>query len=270
MTAGIERIPSIICGDITIKSDQPFYIGGPCTIESETQILTTAEHVAEQGANAIRGGAFKIRTHPESYRGLGLKGISLLLRAGQLTNLPVVTEITTESQIPQIIQEIENHNNHPLIVQIGSRNSQNTPLLNAVGKTGLPVLLKRGFGNTIKETLSASDYITQGGSPVLICERGIRTWSSESGVGRFTPDLFSIPLLQKEGFLVIWDPSHSTGRSDWVESTALAGMAMGSNGLIVEVHPQPEKALCDGAQALTFNQYSTMMAKLKQIKTILK
>jgi 3-deoxy-7-phosphoheptulonate synthase len=262
--------PIKICGKIIISRNKTFNIAGPCAIESKQQLFSTAKHVAKKGADALRGGAFKARTHPNSFQGLGLKGIHLLLEAGFLTKLPIVTEVLTESQIPQIISAAKKYHNHPIIWQIGSRNAQNTALLRTVGKTGKPVLLKRGFGMTIKETQSAATYITQGGSPVIICERGIRTWSNQANAGRFTPDLFAIPTLQKAGFPVIWDPSHCTGRSDWVESTALAGVAMGCNGLIVEVHPRPNKALCDGPQALTFKQYSTMMIKIKKIKPILK
>lgn len=265
-----KEIQPINVGDITIKPDKNIMIAGPCAIESNTQITTIAQAVVEMGADFIRGGAYKPRTNPDSFQGLGEDGLRYIFEAGRKHCVPVVTEVMNESQIA-VIKNVAY--GHPFIFQVGSRNAQNYDLLKAVGETGIPVLLKRGKGSNIEEMLGAAKYVTGGGSPVLMCERGIVSFDSGDpykAAGRFTPDLLAILRFQEQGFITIFDPSHAAGRSDHVVPLALAGMAIGANGLIVEVHHDACNALCDGMQALNFDQFQQLINQAKAIEQILR
>ncbi len=245
-------------GDITISNDKCTYIAGPCSVENEEQIFTVAEHVVKNGATILRGGAYKPRTSPSAFQGLGVEGLNLLFSAGKKMNVPVLTEVMDASQIETIINA---SGGHPFIFQIGARNALNYFLLREVGKTGIPVLLKRGKGALVSEMISASEYITSGGSPVIMCERGIMTFSSAGGVGRFTADHMAILKFQEAGFLTIFDPSHPAGKKEYVEPLALSGVALGANGIVVEVHNNPSVALSDKDQALNLNDFSNLMRK---------
>ncbi|MBI2995100.1 MAG: 3-deoxy-7-phosphoheptulonate synthase [Candidatus Melainabacteria bacterium] len=254
-------------GDITINPGKNFYIAGPCAIESESQIFTIAEHVVKSGATLFRGGAYKPRTSPDSFQGLGTLGLELLFSAGNKFNVPVVTEVIDASQISTITSASKGH---PFIFQIGSRNAQNYFLLKEVGKTGIPVLLKRGKGSTVDEMVLAAEYAKAGGSPVLMCERGITTFSSASGTGRFTADHIAILKFQEAGFITIFDPSHPAGKKEYVTPLALSGIALGANGLIIEVHNNPKAALCDKQQALELDDFKKLMEKVKNIEMALR
>jgi len=253
-------------GDVTISSDKHTYIAGPCSVENEEQIFTVAEHVIKNGATILRGGAYKPRTSPTAFQGLGEKGLNLLFSAGKEFNVPVLTEVMDSSQIDTIIKA---SCGHPFIFQIGARNALNYFLLREVGKTGMPVLLKRGKGAMVSEMISASEYITIGGSPVIMCERGIMSFSSASGIGRFTADHMAILKFQEAGFLTIFDPSHPAGKREYVTPLALSAVALGANGTVVEVHNNPSVALSDKDQALTLEDFSLLMRKAKGIEMAL-
>lgn len=258
-----ERVRQPInVGDITIKPDELTVMAGVCAVESEKQTMSTAKHVVTQGADILRGGAFKPRTSPDSFQGLGLEGLRILFEAGRIYEIPVVTEVMEKGQIGSIREAARGH---PFIFQIGTRNAQNYPLLTAVGETGYPVLLKRGRGAKVTEMISAAQYVMRGGSPVIMCERGIAT---HSDVGRNTPDLNAIFKFQEKGFLAVLDPSHAAGRNDWAMRLALAGVAAGSDGILVEVNPTCD-ALCDGNQALSFEQFTALMDTIRGISSIL-
>ena len=262
-----RMINKIQVGDITISKENPVYIAGPCAVESEEQIFSIAKFVTKCGANFLRGGAFKPRTSPYSFQGLGEKGLEILFNAAKECNIPVVTEVLDKDQIKLVIKAASGH---PFIFQIGSRNAQNYSLLTEVGKSGYPVLLKRGKGTTVEEMVGASEYITKEGSQVIMCERGISTFSSASGCGRNTADHIAVLKFQEAGFLTIFDPSHAAGSTEYVIPLALSGVALGAEGLIVEVHNDPNKALCDGKQALSFDNFSELMKNVKEIEKILK
>jgi 3-deoxy-7-phosphoheptulonate synthase len=232
-------------------------MAGPCSVESRDMLLQTAEAVAAAGATILRGGAFKPRTSPYSFQGLGVEGLKYLAEARQATGLPVVTEVMEPSQV-EIVAE------HADILQVGTRNMQNYSLLTAVGKAGKPVMLKRGFGATIEEWLMAAEYIMSAGQAnVILCERGIRTFETYT---RNTLDLTAVPLLHHLTHLpVIVDPSHATGKRWLVRPMALAAVAAGADGIMVEVHPNPDEALSDGEQSLTFDQFRSMAHALKHI-----
>lgn len=256
-----EREP-IIVGDITLRPNKPTIMAGPCAVESEDQTMSTAEAVVSAGAAILRGGAFKPRSDPESFQGLGVAGLEILFNAGRTFGVPVITEVMDKDQIPLIREASKGH---PFIFQIGSRNALNYTLLKAVGETGIPVMLKRGMGTKVDEMVKASRYITRGGSPILLCERGIATLSD---AGRYTPDLNAVLMFQQQQFLTIFDPSHPAGRNDWVTHLALAGVAVGADGLIVEVNPTCD-AKCDGKQALSFTQFAGLMERIKGISQII-
>ncbi|MDR2457964.1 MAG: 3-deoxy-7-phosphoheptulonate synthase [Clostridiales Family XIII bacterium] len=234
---------------------------GPCSIESESQILSIAKAVKRAGASALRGGAFKPRTSPYAFQGLGVNGLELLEIAREKTGLPIVTEIISIADIPTFEEKVD-------IIQIGARNMQNFQLLREVGEIDKPVLLKRGLSNTIEELLMAAEYLLYGGkAKVILCERGIRTFESAT---RNTLDLSAIPVLRKKTHLpVVVDPSHGTGYWDLVPPMALAATAAGADGLIIEVHNQPEVALCDGQQSLTPELFSKLMKQIKKIREVL-
>jgi len=245
---------TITVGGVTIGGGRTVVMAGPCAVESEEQIMATAQAVKAAGASILRGGAFKPRTSPYSFRGLGKDGLKLLAQAGKATGLPVVTEVLTVRDVELVAQ-------HADILQIGTRNAQNFVLLEEVGKTGKPVLLKRGMGAQVQEWLLAADYIlAQGNRQVILCERGIRTFEAAT---RFTFDINAIPLVKRLSHLpVVADPSHGTGKWYLVEPVALAAIAAGADGLLIEVHPNPDHALSDGAQSLTFANFERMMERV--------
>jgi len=232
-------------------------IAGPCSVESWTQILATAQGVKKAGAGVLRGGAYKPRTSPYTFQGLEEKGLELLKRARERTGLPVVTELTKESALELVAR-------HADMIQIGARNMQNFDLLKAVGQVDKPVLLKRGMASTIREWLMSAEYIlSQGNMNVILCERGIRTFETET---RNTLDLSAVAVLKRETHLpVIVDPSHATGNRQYVEDMALAAVAAGADGLMIEVHPNPHEALSDGAQSLTLNEFAALMNRVRAV-----
>lgn len=232
-------------------------MGGPCSVESEEQIVSCARAVRDAGGTALRGGAFKPRTSPYAFQGMKEDGLKLLALARQETGLAVVTEVMSPEDVELVAKYAD-------ILQIGARNMQNYRLLEAVGRSGRAVLLKRGPSATIEEWLLAAEYILNEGNPdVMLCERGIRTFESHT---RFTLPLATVPYLHRKTHLpVIVDPSHGTGHSYLVTDMAAASIAVGADGLIVEMHPNPEKALSDGYQSLDFGQFATMMKKCKVI-----
>ena len=232
-------------------------IAGPCSVESREQILETAQIVKDAGATGLRGGAFKPRTSPYSFQGLKEKGLELLAEARAKTGLAVVTEVMAPEQVPLVAR-------YANVMQVGARNMQNYPLLEAVGEAGLPVLLKRGPSATMDEFLLAAEYILNtGNTRVMLCERGIRTFEDHT---RFTLSLATVPFLQQTTHLpIVVDPSHSTGKASLVATMARAAVAAGADGLIVEVHPHPEKALSDGFQALTPAALRQMMVECRKV-----
>ncbi len=223
-------------------------IAGPCTVESREQIMQTARAVSEGGATLLRGGAYKPRTSPYAFQGLGQEGLRLLAEAKAETGLPVVTELMDPADIEAVVEVAD-------VVQIGARNMQNYPLLAEIGRCGKPALLKRGLSSTIEELLMAAEYILKEGNPdVILCERGIRTFESAY---RFTLDLMAVPVLKELSHLpVIVDPSHAAGRRELVTPLSLAAAAVGADGIIVEVHPNPEEAICDGPQQLRTAEFA--------------
>ena len=234
-------------------------IAGPCSVESEEQIITVAKAVKKSGATMLRGGAFKPRTSPYAFQGLKNQGIELLLKAKKETGLPIVTELLNINDI-DLFEDVD-------VIQIGARNMQNFELLKEVGKTGKPILLKRGLANTLQELLMSAEYImAEGNNKVILCERGIRTFETMT---RNTLDLSAIPALKEKTHLpIIVDPSHSTGVSKFVPSMSLASVGAGADGLIIEVHNNPKKAWCDGAQSLDLEQFDNLMTKIKQMLSI--
>ena len=232
-------------------------IAGPCSVESEEQILSIARDIKGSGATFLRGGAFKPRTSPYAFQGLGLDGLDLLKIARQKTGLPIVTEIMSPEYLQAFADDVD-------VIQIGARNMQNFPLLKEVGALKKPVLLKRGLSSTIKELLMAAEYVMSGGcKEVILCERGIRTFETET---RNTLDLSAIPVLRQKTHLpIIVDPSHATGYWHLVEPMALAAVAAGADGLIIEVHNMPQCALCDGQQSLTPEVFHSLMKKIDKV-----
>jgi 3-deoxy-7-phosphoheptulonate synthase len=244
-------------GDIAIGSGTVVMMAGPCTIESEEQMMAGARAVKEAGARILRGGAFKPRTSPYAFQGLGLEGLKYLRRAGQEYGMATITEVMDHHDVDMVAEYVD-------VLQIGARNMQNYPLLTAVGRTNHPVLLKRGPSATIDEWLQASECILQGNPNVMLCERGVhpldRTYT------RYTLDLSAAPVARSISHLpVIVDPSHACGNWHLVASMSLAAVAAGADGLIVEVHPEPSKALCDGAQSLRPDRFSKLMEDLARV-----
>src|SRR6476660_624925 len=230
-------------------------MAGPCSVESEKQIMQAAEGVAAAGAKILRGGAFKPRTSPYDFQGMEEEGLKLLRKAKEVTGLATITEVMSDRDVDLIAQYAD-------VMQVGARNMQNFMLLKALGKCGRPVLLKRGLSGTIKELLMSAEYIVAHGNPnVILCERGIRTIETEM---RNTGDIAAIPALKEVTRLpVVLDPRHATGKRSLVPAVSRAGVAIGADGLIVEVHPSPEKAISDGAQSLDLPQFEKMMRELK-------
>lgn len=240
-------------GGHKIGGDNFTVIAGPCSVESEEQIIAVANAVKKAGAKLLRGGAFKPRTSPYAFQGLKDTGIELLLKAKAETGLPIVTELLSVSHL-DLFKDVD-------IIQIGARNMQNFELLKEVGKTGKPILLKRGLANTLQELLMSAEYImAEGDCQVILCERGIRTFETMT---RNTLDLSAVPALKEKTHLpIIIDPSHSTGIAKFVEPMSLASVGAGADGLIIEVHNDPIHALCDGAQSLDPEQFETLMGKI--------
>ncbi len=235
-------------------------IAGPCSVESEEQIIEVARAVKAAGATMLRGGAFKPRTSPYDFQGLKAEGLELLLEAKKATGLPIVTEIMNAEHIP-LFEDVD-------VIQVGARNMQNFELLKELGHLNKPILLKRGLANTIKELLMSAEYIMSGGNEnIILCERGIRTFETYT---RNTLDLSVIPVLHNLTHLpVVVDPSHATGHANLVEPMAMAATAGGADGLMIEVHNNPALALCDGAQSLTPAQFSNVMTKVKKIREVI-
>ena len=236
-------------------------IAGPCSVETPEQICLVAEEVKKAGAGLLRGGAFKPRTSPYSFQGLHGEGIKLLLEAKKQTGLPIVTEIMNYDDI-DLFEEVD-------VIQVGARNMQNFELLKQLGKLNKPILLKRGLANTIEEWLMSAEYIMAGGNEnVILCERGIRTFETKT---RNTLDLSAVPMIKKLSPLpVIIDPSHATGLPWMVEPMTLAAIAAGADGVMIEVHNDPPKALCDGAQSLRPDQFAELMQKVKKLSAFMK
>ena len=231
-------------------------MAGPCSVESEEQVVEIAKAVKKSGANFLRGGAFKPRTSPYSFQGLELEGLELLKIAKQETHLPIVTELMSTAYLDKFVEDVD-------VIQIGARNMQNFDLLKEVGKTKTPVLLKRGMSSTIEEWLMSAEYIMAGGNEnVILCERGIRTFETAT---RNTLDLSAVPVIKQKSHLpIIIDPSHATGKRDLVEPLAKAAMAVGADGLMIEVHNNPEKALCDGKQSIKPDAFDKIMQTVKK------
>ena len=244
-----------ISDDVVIGGNQVIMMAGPCSVESEQQILESAIAVKKAGAHILRGGAFKPRTSPYSFQGLEEDGLKLLAKARELTGLPFVTEVINPESADMVAQYAD-------ILQIGARNSQNFALLKKVGQLKKPVLLKRGMSMTIQEFLMSAEYImSEGNQSVILCERGIRTFETAT---RNTLDLSAIPVLKEKTHLpIVIDPSHATGNHHYVASMCYAAVAAGADGLIVEVHPDPEHASSDGPQSLKPAKFAAMMEKLK-------
>ncbi|MDQ7803627.1 3-deoxy-7-phosphoheptulonate synthase [Amycolatopsis sp. A133] len=244
----------VTLGPATIGDGSVAVIAGPCAVETPEQMTATAALVAEHGAVALRGGVFKPRTSPHSFQGLGFGGLDLLVEARKRTGLPFVTEVVDVEHVKRLADVVDGF-------QIGARNMQNFALLSAVGQTGLPVVLKRGFGCTVEETLAAGEYLLfEGNDQVVLCERGIRTFEPSA---RFTLDLTAVALWKQRTHLpVIVDPSHSGGRPELVEPLSLAAIAAGADALLIDVHVQPEQALCDADQALRPDQFAGLMTRL--------
>ena len=243
-----------------VGGDNFSLIAGPCTVESRDQLLTTAHAVADAGASMLRGGAYKPRSSPYSFQGLGQEGLRLLAEAKAQTGLPIVTELMDARDVEAIVEVAD-------VIQIGARNMQNYPLLAELGRVGLPVLLKRGLSATLEELLMAAEYILKEGNPnVMLCERGIRTFETAY---RFTLDITAIPMLKELSHLpVIVDPSHAPGLRDLVLPLSLAAAAAGADGIIVEVHPNPEEAICDGPQQLYADQFADYVEHVERAAAV--
>ena len=244
-------------GGVKIGDGNFAVIAGPCSVESEEQICEIAQSVKKSGANMLRGGAFKPRTSPYDFQGLHADGIELLLKAKKLTGLPVVTELMDLSHL-EFFNEVD-------VIQVGARNMQNMELLKALGKTNKPILLKRGLANTAKELLLSAEYIMAGGNErVILCERGIRTFETAT---RNTLDIAAVPVLKELSHLpVIIDPSHACGISKYIKPLSLAAAAAGADGLIIEVHNDPEHALCDGPQSLTPDRFDDVLKSVMKVR----
>jgi 3-deoxy-7-phosphoheptulonate synthase len=245
---------AIKANGLEIGGGEFMVVAGPCSVESEKQILETAEGVAAAGARMLRGGAFKPRTSPYDFQGLELEGLKLLRKAKQATGLGIVTEIMSDRDVEMVAEYTD-------VMQVGARNMQNFALLKSLGGCGRPVLLKRGMSSTIKELLMSAEYVVAHGNPnVILCERGIRTFETAT---RNTCDIAAVPVLNELTHLpVMLDPSHATGKRSLVPALARAAVAIGADGLLVEVHPCPEKAASDGAQSLTLESFAEMMRSL--------
>lgn len=250
--------PTVVkVGNVEIGGDKLVIMSGPCAVESEEQVMETALAIKKAGAQILRGGAYKPRTSPYSFQGMEEDGLRLMKEARDTTGLPVVCEVTSQAAVETAVKYVD-------MLQIGARNMQNFYLLKEVGKSGLPVLLKRGLSATFDEWLNAAEYILAEGNPnVVLCERGIRTFETAT---RNTLDLSAVPVVHKMSHLpIIVDPSHATGVRDYVKPMAFAAVAAGADGLMIETHPCPEKALSDGPQSLTFPQFEELCNELRPL-----
>jgi len=252
LLTGEKRIIKV--GDVTFGEGKPVLIAGPCSVESREQVIQTALELKEVGFHVLRGGVFKPRTSPFDFQGLGLKGLEYLREAGDKAGVPIITEVMDEHNIEAMAELAD-------ILQIGSRNMYNYPLLKSVGKVKKPILLKRGMSATIKEWIMAAEYIAQYGNVnIILCERGIRSFDTYT---RNTLDLAAVPIMKKEtGLPVIVDPSHGTGIKELMMPMSKAALACGADGLMLEVHHDPENALCDGPQSLTPKQFAELKSHL--------
>ncbi len=252
-----ERDTVVDCSGVKIGGERIVVIAGPCAVESEGQLMQAAEGVKKAGATILRGGAFKPRTSPFSFQGLQKKGLELLAATKERFSMPVVTEVVNPQDIKLVSEYAD-------MLQVGSRNMQNFALLTGAGKSGRPVVLKRGFSCTITEWLTAADYLlAEGENKVVLCERGIRTFEDSI---RFSLDISAIPVIKKNSHLpVIVDPSHAAGHYSLVPAMAKAAVAAGADGLLIEVHPNPKEALVDGLQSLSLSDFSRLMDELRTI-----
>lgn len=248
-------------GNVTIGGDTMVIMSGPCAVESRQQLLATAHAIKKAGAQILRGGAYKPRTSPYAFQGLEEEGLSYMKEAREETGLPVVCEVTSLDAIEAAVKYVD-------MLQIGARNMQNFYLLKEAGKTGLPVLLKRGLSATIDEWLNAAEYIIAEGNPnVVLCERGIRTFETAT---RNTLDISAVPAIKAKSHLpIIVDPSHATGVRDYVKPLSLAAVAAGADGLMIETHPDPSTALSDGPQSLSFSQFEELTGELLPLANLL-
>jgi 3-deoxy-7-phosphoheptulonate synthase len=244
-------------GGVSIGGPEVVVMAGPCSVESQEMLLVTARNVAAQGARILRGGAFKPRTSPYSFQGLGEAGLKMMAVAREETGLRIVSEVVSPADVEMVCQYVD-------MLQLGTRNMQNYALLQEVGRSGMPVLLKRGMSSTVEEWLLAAEYIlSQGNLAVVLCERGIRTFETST---RFTLDLNSVPLARELCHLpVVVDPSQGTGKWSLVRPMSLAAVAAGAQGLLIEVHPNPSEALSDGAQSLDFDRFAGLMDDLRRL-----
>jgi 3-deoxy-7-phosphoheptulonate synthase len=251
---------TIQVGDALVGGDAPVIMAGPCSVEDEEQMVSTAKAVKAAGATVLRGGAFKPRTSPYSFRGMGLDGLELLKIASQESSLPIITEVMSPGDVETVAKYAD-------ILQVGARNMQNYTLLDEVGASNKPVMVKRGLAAPYEEWLLAAEYVlAAGNSRVILCERGIRGFEQFT---RFTMDVAAIPVIKRLSHLpIIADPSHSTGKWYLVTPVALAAVAAGAHGLLVEVHPNPDQAKCDGPQSLTFENFRILMDQVNAISAV--
>ena len=250
----------IDCGGVPIGGNRLAVIAGPCSVETTEQITGIAKAVKAEGASLLRGGAYKPRTSPYSFQGLELEGLKMLVEAKKETGLPIVTEIMSPKLVETFEEQVD-------VIQVGARNMQNFDLLKEVGRTRKPILLKRGLSSTIEELLMSAEYILAAGNPnVILCERGVRTFETYT---RNTLDLSIVPIIKKMSHLpVIIDPSHAAGMAWMVEPLSMAAVAVGADGIMVEVHNNPQKALCDGKQSITPEQFANLMKKIQPIAKV--
>ena len=249
-------------GNAEIGGPAPVIMAGPCSVEDEEQMVSTAKAVKAAGATVLRGGAFKPRTSPYSFRGMGEDGLKLLQLAKQETGLPIITEVMSPTDVDTVAKYAD-------ILQVGARNMQNYSLLDVVGTVGKPVMVKRGLAASYEEWLLAAEYVMDAGNEqVILCERGVRGFENFT---RFTLDVAAIPVIKRLSHLpIIADPSHSTGKWYLVTPVALASVAAGAHGLLIEVHPNPDQAKCDGPQSLTFENFDMLMEQVKAVASVRK
>jgi len=257
-TALREHEKTVVCVGEVAVGEGFCVIAGPCSVENEKQTIETARAVKESGADMMRGGAFKPRTSPYAFQGLGLKGLKILKKAKEETGLPIVTEVIDPRDVPWVSEYAD-------VLQIGARNMQNFSLLKEVGKTRKPILLKRGMNSTIEEWLNCAEYILDGGNrDVILCERGIRTFETYT---RNTLDISAVPALKELTHLpVIIDPSHASGRASLISSLSMAAVAAGADGIIVEVHINPSEAICDKEQTISPEQFASITKKVRMLQ----
>lgn len=248
-------------GDVVVGGGNLVVMAGPCSVESHEQLVSTARLVRRSGAQVLRGGAFKPRTSPFAFQGMGMDGVDLLRRVREETGMPIISEITSPQYLDDMADCVD-------VLQVGARNMQNYALLSAVGKSGKPCMLKRGLASTVTEWLQAADYLlATGNDRVILCERGIRTFETST---RFTLDISSVGVIKRDSHLpVMVDPSHAAGHYQLVPTLARAAAAAGADGLLIEVHPDPVNALSDGLQSLTFSDFERLMGELKAIAEVL-